>query len=152
MRTRTRTRRSASDDPFWIPPEEIPEGLDYQWKRFSMYGQEDPFYISHMRQQGFEPVDPKRHPNWVPSDYKLPHIVKGGQILMERPIELTREAEAENRIIARAQLTDAEARLGRVPKESETGDARIDSIVREGRAQVKPRVVKEYMRPIAIEE
>ncbi len=153
VRTRTgRMRRSNMDDPFWLPLEEIPEGLDYQWKRFSVHGEEDPFYVAQMRDQGFEPVDPKVHPNWVPPGYKLPHIVKLGQMLMERPLELTRQAEAENRLMARTQMTDAEARLGRLPKESETGDPKIDSIMRDGRSQIQPKVVKEYMRPIRIEE
>src|SRR5258708_372956 len=75
-RTRTRMgRTSVMDDPFYIPLDEIPEGSSYEWKRFSNAGLEDPFYIAQMRQQGWEPVDPKRHPNWVPPGFKEPHII-----------------------------------------------------------------------------
>ena len=140
-RTRTRMRRtSVMDDPFYIPVEEIPEGSSYEWKRFSVNGQEDPFYLAQMRQQGWEPVDPKMHPTWVPPGYSLPSIIKGGQILMERPIELTREAHAESRAMARQQINDAEERLGRTPK---------DTLTRE-HPDVKPRVVKEWNRPMPI--
>src|SRR5262249_14076369 len=112
-RTRTRLRRtSAMDDPFYIPLDEIPEGSSYEWKRFSVHGQEDPFYLAQMRNQGWEPVDPRRHPNWVPPGYSQSSIVKAGLILMERPQELTDEAKREARQMAVSQISEAEERLG----------------------------------------
>ena len=107
-----------------------------------MNGLEDPFYIASMREQGWEPVDPRRHPTWVPPGYDKPHIIKGGQILMERPIELTNEARAEAKMLATKQIVEAEQRLGMTPKDTLTRD----------HAGAKPRVVKEMMRPVAIEE
>ena len=140
---RTRQSRSTvNEDPFHIPLEEIPEGSSYEWKRFSVNGQEDPFYLANMRRQGWEPVDPKRHPNWVPPGYNLPNIIKGGQILMERPIELTLEAQAEQRSLAKQQMREAEQRLGMTPK---------DTLTRQHKG-IEPRVVNEYMRPVQIEE
>ena len=141
VRTRSRMRRvSAMDDPFYIPVEEIPEGSSYEWKRFSNVGAEDPFYIAQMRRQGWEPVDPKRHPTWVPPGYSLPTIIKGGMILMERPIELTQEAQRETRQLAQQQMAEAEQRLGKTPKDTMTRDFK----------GVEPKVVKEYMRPVHI--
>ena len=140
---RTRQRRSTvNDDQFYIPVEEIPEGSSYEWKRYSVNGMEDPFYIAQLRQQGWEPVDPKRHPNWVPPGYDKPNIIKGGQILMERPIELTREAQAEQRQLAKTQIREAEQRLGMTPK---------DTLTRQ-HTGVEPKVVKEYVRPVPIED
>lgn len=142
---RTRRRKSTShEDQFHLPQEEIPEGLSYEWKRFSVYGQEDPFYLASMREQGWEPVSPKRHPNWVPPGYNQPHIIKGGQILMERPVELTLEAQAEQRQLARRQVVEAEQRLGMTPK---------GELTRE-HPDVKPRITKEVGRmvPLAIQE
>lgn len=140
---RTRRRKSTvTDDMFYIPVEQIPEGSSYEWKRFSVHGQEDPFYIAQMREQGWEPVNPKRHPTWVPPGYSQPHIIKGGQILMERPQQLTDEARAEQRTLAKRQIREAEQRLGMTPKDTLTRD-------HEG---VKARVTKEIMRPIPIEE
>ena len=133
---------SVQEDMFYIPVEEIPEGLSYEWKRFSNVGQEDPFYIAQMRQQGWEPVDPRKHPNWVPPGYKDPYIIKGGQILMERPIELTQEARREQRQLARTQMVEAEQRLGMTPK---------DTMTRQ-HPEIAPKVTKEIGRMIQVED
>lgn len=141
-RTRRRQANVASQDMFYIPTDEIPEGLSYEWKRWANVGQEDPFYIASLREQGWEPVNPKSHPNWLPPGYNQPHIIKGGQILMERPIELTEEARAENRQIARRQMREAEQRLGMTPKDTLTRDHQ----------GARPQVVKEIGRYVPIEE
>ena len=73
-----------------------------------------------LKQQGWEPVDPKKHPNWVPPGYSQPNIIKGGQILMERPMELTKQARAEENQLARRQIREAEQRLGLTPKDTMT--------------------------------
>jgi hypothetical protein len=139
-RTRTRMRRtSVMDDPFYIPVDEIPEGSSYEWKRFSVNGQEDPFYLAQMRRQGWEPVDPCKHPTWVPPGYSLPNIIKGGMLLMERPSHLTEEAKLEARQMAMSQISEAEERLGKTPK---------DTLTRE-HPGVKPKIHKEWNRPIS---
>lgn len=145
VKPRARTRRSKStvnEDQFYIPLDEIPEGSNYEWKRWENVGLQDPFYIARMREQGWEPVNPKKHPSWVPPGYKEPHIIKGGQILMERPMELTLEARKELQILSRTQVVEAEQRLGMTPKGEATRELK----------EVQPRVQKEYMRPIAIED
>lgn len=151
-RLRTRTRQNAAQataNPFDIPLEEIPEGSSYEWKRFSVTGQSadhDPFYLAAMRRQGWEPVDPHRHPNWVPPGYDKPSIIRDGQILMERPIELTNEARQEQRTLARQQMREAQERLGLAPKVngSETMTRNFDGI--------RPRVDQQFMRPVPIED
>lgn len=136
---RTRRRKAtAVEDIFYIPVEEIPEGSSYEWKRWAVVGQEDPFYIAQMREQGWEPVDPKRHPSWLPPGYSQPYIIKGGQILMERPIELTEEARAEQKVLARQQVREAEARLGRTPGNTHQ--------------RLAPKITKEIMRQVSVEE
>lgn len=149
---RVRTRQSAATaqaNPFDIPKDEIPEGSSYEWKRYSVSGQSadhDPFYLASMRRQGWEPVDPKRHPNWVPPGYDKPNIIRDGQILMERPIELTNEARQEQRQLARQQMREAQERLGMAPKVNgqETMTRDFDGI--------RPRVKEEFMRPVSIED
>lgn len=134
---RTRRRKAtAVEDIYYIPVEEIPEGSSYEWKRWSVVGAEDPFYIAQMREQGWEPVDPKRHPNWLPPGYNQPFIIKGGQILMERPIELTEEARAEQKVLARRQVREAEARLGRTPGNTHQ--------------RLAPKITKEVMRAVPV--
>jgi len=116
--------------------DQIPEGSSYEWKRWSNVGAQDPFYIASMRDQGWEPVDPKRHPNWVPPGYNDPYILKGGMILMERPMELTEEAQREARQAAQAQISFQEQRLGITPKDTLSRDL------------VKPKIVKEIGRMV----
>jgi hypothetical protein len=135
-RRRRRRKATAVEDIYYIPVEEIPEGSSYEWKRWTVIGQEDPFYIAQMREQGWEPVSPKRHPTWVTPDWKLPYIIKGGMILMERPIELTEEARAEQRTLARQQVREAEARLGRTPGNTHQ--------------RLAPKVTKEVMRMVSV--
>lgn len=141
---RTRRRKATvQEDIFYIPLDEIPEGSSYEWKRWTVHGQEDPFYIASMREQGWEPVDPKRHPNWVPPGYNQPYIIKGGQILMERPIELTQEARAEQRALSKRQMHEAEQRLGMAPRDTGPRD----------HPGVRPTIVKEVGRMVtSIEE
>lgn len=133
-----RRKATAVEDIYYIPVEEIPEGSSYEWKRWSVVGAEDPFYIAQMREQGWEPVDPKRHPNWLPPGYNQPFIIKGGQILMERPIELTEEARAEQKVLARRQVREAEARLGRTPGNTHQ--------------RLAPKITKEVMRQVPVME
>lgn len=142
-RLRTRRRKATvNEDPYYIPQDEIPEGLSYEWKRWSVVGEHDPFYIAQQREQGWEPVPPKRHPNWVPPGYNEPHIIKGGMILMDRPQELTDESRRELRMLSKKQVREAEQRLGMTPKGELTRD--WDGI--------RPRLEKQVMRPIAIED
>lgn len=142
-RVRTRRRKATvNEDPFYIPAEEIPQGLSYEWKRWSNVGEHDPFYIAQMREQGWEPVPPKRHPNWVPPGYNEPHIIKNGMILMDRPEELTEEARREQRQLSKRQIREAEQRLGKTPQGEMT--RQHDGI--------RPRVTKENVRAVLVED
>jgi hypothetical protein len=142
-RLRTRRRKSTvNEDMFYVPVDEIPEGLSYEWKRWTVTGQHDPFYIASMREQGWEPVPPKRHPHWVPPGYNEPHIIKNGMILMDRPLELTEEARRELRQLSRRQIKEAEQRLGK------TGDGEMTRDY-DG---VRPKVEKGYFRPMVVED
>lgn len=142
IRTRSRHRSSDVDNPFYVPVDEIPEGLTYEWKRHAVVGQENAFYLAQMRRQGWEPVDPRNHPNWVPPGYDRPDIIKEGLILMERPVELTREAQEENREKSHQMVAEAEGRLGMAPK---------DTLSRQ-HPKLNNRVVKEWGRSIPVEE
>lgn len=133
-----RRKATVSEDKYYIPVDEIPEGSSYEWKRWSVMGQEDPYYLAQMREQGWEPVNPKRHPTWVPPGYSQDYIIKDGLILMERPIELTEEARAEQKVLARQQVREAEARLGRTPGNTHQ--------------RLAPKITKEIMRQVPVED
>jgi len=143
-RKRTRNNTVNHEDEFYVNLAAVPPDVSVEWKRLSNVGEENPFYIARMREQGWEPVNPLDHPDWVPvpPGYDKTTIIKGGQILMERPMSLTKEARAESKTAAKQQVREAEQRLGMTPKGEMTRD-------HDG---AKPRIVKEMMRPIAIED
>jgi hypothetical protein len=79
---------------------EIPEHLrdpryDLQWARTSCFGKPDPANINLLKSQGWREVHPKSYPGLFP-DMKDRHCFeRDGLMLMERPIQLTHEALAE---------------------------------------------------------
>ncbi len=80
-------------DPLFVPPEIIPDGMEYYWVRESYMGQVDTFRMVEMKRKGWSPVPAERHPELVFEDFfgNLSHvkgyIYQKGLILCERPIE-----------------------------------------------------------------
>lgn len=148
-RARTRQRNNTADAPThdsYINFAAVPPDVSLEWKRFSAVGQEYPYYLQAMRKQGWEPVNPREHPDWVtlPPGYDVTTVIVDGLILMERPLSLTIEARQEADALAKQRIIEAEQRLGKTPEGEMTRN----------HAGVKPRVVKEIgrMAPVAIEE
>jgi hypothetical protein len=113
IRTEVRERKrksNSSEDKFAIPAHLIPPGTSLEWKRESVVGQEDPHYMAALHENGWRPVDVSMIPTLMPEGYKGA-IRMGGQVLMERPIELTREAQAEDRDNARRAVQIKEDQL-----------------------------------------
>lgn len=99
-------RRAQVGDEFFVPPNEIPKGWTYQWNTFAITGQEAVETQLQMHANGWRPVPATRHPGrWTAAGHKGAIIVKGLR-LEERPIELTREAQAEDMTVARNQMRD----------------------------------------------
>lgn len=92
----------------------IPPDTSYEWKRVTVAGKNDPSYDVMMREQGWEPVDSGRHPELVAEGH-TGAIIRDGLMLMERPIELTREAQAEDRAAAREAVSAKKQQLGETP-------------------------------------
>lgn len=116
-------RRKGYVDDTYIAPHEIPPGMDYNWKRFTVTGEPQEEYLMAMAENGWEPVPAARHPRLASRSRKDGHIVRGGLILMERPMELTEEARAEDLAEARAQLSIQQRRLMETPAGTMPRDA-----------------------------
>lgn len=96
-------------DRFWAP--EPPPGWDYQWKRLTIYNQEDPSYQVELVRNGWEPVPLSRHPEMMPKGWSGQTIDVDGQRLMERPKVLTDEARIRENRSAREAVLTKEAQL-----------------------------------------
>lgn len=114
VRVQRRYRGGEMPNEFHIPPEQIPPGTSYQWNNHTVFGQENPSYSAYMQMQGWQPVHSSRHPHLCPVGYEGPIIVKG-QILMERPQELTNEALQEELDKARGEVSAKEEQLYGTP-------------------------------------
>ena len=103
-------------DNFYIPMDAIPPGWDYQWKRHSIYGQEDPAYQIKTAQDGWTPVPASRHPEMMPLGSSAETIMRDGMILMECPSEIVAEYRARELRKARQQVMVKEAQLSGTPE------------------------------------
>jgi len=129
-----RTRVRQGTDKYHVDKDMIPAGWVYQWKRHTILGQEDPAYQAELAQVGFTPVPAERHPGRFLPAGSTGAIIIGGQILMERPIELEREARQEDKQRADAQVYGSKEQFGLVPRapgfSTETQRARAATFAR----------------------
>jgi len=98
-------------DEFFIDPNDIPDGWDYEWKAKFVLGQEQATHILALRRAGWEEVPTHRHPSYMPMGSDLPYIERKGMVLMERPKEITDEARARELRKARLQVRHKEEQL-----------------------------------------
>lgn len=99
------------EDNYKIFPEEVPEGMSYEWKRLEIYGKEDRAYQSKLRQFGrWSPVPADRHPRFNMAGEQA--IVIDGMMLMERPTELSEERRRRDRVKSSSQFQDKMAAIG----------------------------------------
>ena len=102
-------------DEFYIPKGMVPDGWVYEWKRHTIWNQEDPAYTVQLAREGWEPVPVSRHPQMMPSG-NWQTIDRDGMILMERPKVLTDDVHKENLRKARLQVRAKEAQLNQAPE------------------------------------
>lgn len=123
------------DDIYYIDPKIIPDGWSYEWKRHAVLGQTDPSYEVSLAQKGWEAVPRTRHPFLMPENHQGETIERRGMILMERPLEITKEVKAHELRKARTQVGDKEKQLGAsAPGEFERGT----------HPQTKPKITKTF--------
>jgi hypothetical protein len=113
-----REHRGSMDegtDEFYIPRDIIPDGWDYEWKRKTLLGSEDPAYQVQVARNGWEPVPADRHPEMMPSTGNYTVIERKGMLLMERPKEITDEVRNADLRRARQQVRQKEEQLNSAP-------------------------------------
>src|SRR6266705_5783828 len=98
-------------DMLHIPPELVPDGMRYNWKTYSVYGQQQARRYGRYQATGWEPVPASRHPGlFTPKGYQG-DIEYDGLVLMEKPEELCRQTEAREFRKAREQVQAKEQQL-----------------------------------------
>jgi hypothetical protein len=125
-------------DEFYIPKDIIPDGWTYEWKRHTIWNQEDPAYAVQLAREGWEPVPAKRHPQMMPSSWEKGTIERKGMLLMERPSEISEEVRRIDLRKAREQVRIKEAQLAGTPEGTMSRD----------HDRVKPSIKKSYDMPI----
>jgi hypothetical protein len=106
------TLRTGSNR-FEFDREVIPPGQTYEWKRKTMFGQEDSENLINLEQNGWSAVPADRHPELMGRRAIAgAEICRGGLILMERADEITAEARDLDTFAARNQVATQVQRLG----------------------------------------
>lgn len=99
------------NDMLYIPPEIIPDGMRYNWKTASVFGQPQSRRFGRYQATGWEPVPASRHPGlFTPKGFEG-EIEYDGLILMEKPEEMCRQTEAREYRKARDQVQAKEQQL-----------------------------------------
>ena len=125
-------------DDFRAP--DAPPGWNYEWKRKTLLGAEDPAYAVSLARTGWEPVPAERHPSYMPSGSKHATIERKGMILMERPSTITDRARQIELQRARNQVRQKEAQLSSAPDGQFDRSNKGDSLVKVRRS-VEPMVI-----------
>jgi len=107
-------------DKFRAP--EAPAGWEYEWKRRTVLGQEDPAYQVQLARTGWEPVPTARHPETMPIQGNHPQIERDGMVLMQRPAIISDEARSTELRRARNQVRVKEQQLNATPDGTLTRD------------------------------
>jgi hypothetical protein len=114
-------------DAFYVPPDLIPDGMTYQWCRWSYMGKEDRPNIARLERNRWTPVPANRPGHEIlggestdpdPNGRKHPFegcIIKEGLLLMERPEQITAKVVARDKRVAAEQVQNQLAHLKLVP-------------------------------------
>lgn len=101
-------KRTSTGDIFDIPKNLIPEGWEYQWCAVTVAGNSEILLDQNLMfaENGWRAVPADRYPGrFMPVGHKG-SIVRGGQMLMERPKSLSDEARADDIKAAKQLISD----------------------------------------------
>lgn len=103
-------------DEFAIDLDIIPDGWSYEWKSWQTFGMDLSSHHVHLARKGWEAVPTSRHPELMPLGTKgSDPIIRKGMLLMERPLEITKEQRELEYRDARRQVRAKEEQLTQAP-------------------------------------
>jgi hypothetical protein len=113
QRPAQRVRIRTPGERYEVDLSKKPAGMDYNWKAKTILGAENVEGMINYDANGWVAVPAGRHPELAGKRLtKDAEIVRGGQLLMERPTEISAEARAMDGHEARKQVADQLQRLG----------------------------------------
>ena len=97
---------------FQVDTSKIPVGMDYRWVAETILGQDQGENLANAEVNHWVAVPPERHPEVMGGRKTTEAVIRrGGQILMERPIEISRESAMIERMEAGRQYESQMQRL-----------------------------------------
>jgi hypothetical protein len=120
-------------DKFAAPP--APDGWEYEFKRRTVYNQEDPAYQISLSRTGWQAVPASRHPGEMPLGGNHQTIERDGMVLMERPKMISDRVRERDRKMARDQVRVKEQQLSTAP------DGQFE---RNSDARTRPNIKKSF--------
>jgi len=94
-----------------IPRELWPDGMRYEWKTYSVFGQQQSRRFGRFQSRGWEPVPASRHPGMFhPADYQG-FIEYDGLVLCERPEAMCQMVEEREFQKATGQVRNKEQQI-----------------------------------------
>ena len=119
----SRTRTQVGDI-FDIPHSMVPKGWSYQWNAVSIAGNSDILLdqTHMMHQNGWRPVPAERYAGTLVPKGSKGNIIRGQQLLMERPMALTIEAQEEDKRNAMQLISDRNESLKLAGVKKNMGD------------------------------
>lgn len=130
-------------DFFAVASQVQPDGWTYEWKRYSIYNEEQKGYQAQLKMNGhWTPVQHESHPGVFGSTEATGAIIYEGQILMERPAEVHAHFKSLEKARADQKIASTKASHGlggRVAPgvDPNTQAARQNSFVRSQRVAVE---------------
>jgi hypothetical protein len=101
-------KRTSTKDIFDVPQNLIPDGWEYQWCAVTVTGNSEILMDQNlmMAENGWRPVPADRHQGRFMPVGHTGSIIRGGQMLMERPKQLCEEARNEDVRNAKQLISD----------------------------------------------
>jgi hypothetical protein len=100
-----RLKLQTSENMYALDLSKKPPDMDYNWKAETINGQENTQNLVNYEANGWTPVPASRHPERAGRRAKADDVIRiGGQILMERPKEISEESKDIDRHRANQQV------------------------------------------------
>lgn len=98
---------------FQIDMSMVPDGMSYNWKRLDdSYGKPDDAHQARLKRMGWRAVPAARHPELFGHGRNQDEpAIHNRMLLMERPVEITKDAHIHNLKLARKNVADQTAKL-----------------------------------------